>query len=397
MMKPLLLLGFALMSCTSGAVGTPPDTPPASVLTDERLLALPLRTLVEKLNVENFYLGTANHARLIGQLSTEIADREFAYITPSNDFKQSYIHPQFDRWRWEMPDAYVAHAAAQGQLIRIHGPISPQCSPWAREDNRTPAELSRMLDEYLTALCQRYANTPNVRWMDVVNETICPEVVKGGGEGFADKYPGDWFSPRKGTDKWENPWTIIGTDEESSLRVPLYIDRAFELANRHAPRLKQIINQHGQFEAVVWEKMKALVGYLRTDRGRRVDGLGWQAHINTGWEQTPGNVERLDAVIKWCHANGLEFHITEMNVWIKPDAATTLTEAEQADTYAAVLRVLLKNRSSGVVGLNFWNVCDADIPNTTWQGTLWRTDGTPRAAYRRIKEELIRHTALPIQ
>lgn len=401
----VLLVAFFCCAACSAATNEPLHEPalrPDATET-ERLMQLPLRTLVKELGLTNFYLGTANHARLLDALSTQIADREFDYITPSNDFKQSYIHPVFNRWRWEMPDAYVAHAAKQGQVLRIHGPISPQCSPWAREDNRTADELSRMLDEYMTALCQRYNAAPNILWMDVVNETICPEVVKGGGEGFADKRPGDWFSPRQGTDKWENPWTIIGFDEASELNVPLYIDRAFELANRHAPRLKQIINQHGQFEAVVWEKMKELVHYLRTDKGRRVDGLGWQAHIDTGWEKIPGNLERLDAMIKWCHANNLEFHITEMNVWMKPADDPTMrakaksraiippTEAAQADTFGAVLGVLLQNRKSGVVGLNFWNVRDEDTANPTWQGTLWRNDGSFRPAYMRIKQELIHH------
>lgn len=396
-----------LIGCIACSAGTPylsqEPAPQPDLPSTEQLMKLPLRTLIKELRITNFYLGTANHAKLLGALSTQIADREFDYITPSNDFKQSYIHPVFDRWRWEMPDAYVAHAASQGQVLRIHGPISPQCSPWAREDNRTAAELSRMLDEYMTALCLRYNGSSNILWMDVVNETICPEVVKGGGEGFADMRPGDWFSPRKGTDKWENPWTIIGADEASELKVPLYIDRAFELANLHAPRLKQIINQHGRFEAVVWEKMKKLVHYLRTEKGRRVDGLGWQAHIDTGWEKTPGNLERLDAMIKWCHANNLEFHITEMNVWMKPAGDPAMrtqtksrtlvapTEATQADTFGAVLGVLLQNRKSGVVGLNFWNVRDEDTANPTWQGTLWRNDGSPRPAYVRIKQELIHH------
>lgn len=376
---------LTLVSCTDSVNGQK-----HSPFTDgemQRLMNLPIREIVEKYGNHHFYIGTANHAKLIGQLSTEIADREFSYITPSNDFKQSYIHPTFDRWRWEYPDAYVDHATAQRQVLRIHGPISPQCSPWVREDERTPEELSQMLDEYMTALCLRYNQTPQVLWMDVVNETICPEKVKGGGEGFKDCEPGDWFSPRKGTDKWENPWTIIGFDEQSELKVPLYIDRAFELANQYAPNLKQIINQHGRFEEIVWEKMKNLVKYLREVKHRRVDGLGWQAHIDSGWEKFPGNLERLDAFIKWCHTNALEFHVTEMNVWMKDPAH--LDEEAQADTFAAVLNVLLKNKENGVVGLNFWNVRDEDTANPDWNGTLWRNDGTPRKAYFRIKKELI--------
>lgn len=354
------------------------------------LKELPLRDIVERYYDKNFYLGIANHAKLIGQLSTEIADREFSYIVPANDYKQSYIHRDFKSWRWEYPDMYTQHAKERNQVIRVHGPISPQCSPWAREDNRTAEEMSRMLDEFMTALCVRYGNEKHILWMDVVNETICPEIVKGG-TGFEDRKPGDWFGPRQGTDKWENPWTILGHDEQSEIKVPHYIDRAFELANQHAPNIKQIINQHGQFEEVVWEKMKKLVVYLRNDKGRRVDGLGWQAHVEMGWEKKPGNLERLDAMIKWCHANNLEFHITEMNVWMKDPAKAD--ENAQADTFEAIFKTILQNRKSGVVGISYWNVRDEDTSNAAWQGNLWKNDGTPRAGYHRIKQVLIDNIA----
>lgn len=375
------------ISCSDPINGQESPARPDSEM--EGMMQLPIREIVDTYYNGNFYIGTANHARLLGQLSSTIAEREFSYITPSNDFKQSYIHPTFDRWRWEYPDLYVQQAKKQKQVLRIHGPISPQCSPWIREDHRTSEELSKMLDEFMTALCLRYGNAENVIWMDVVNETICPEKVKGGGEGFTDCEPGDWFSPRKGTDKWENPWTLMGYDEKSELRVPLYIDRAFEIANQYAPNLKQIINQHGQFEEIVWGKMKRLVGYLRDVKHRRVDGLGWQAHIDTGWEKEPGNLERLDRFIKWCHANDLEFHVTEMNVWMKDP--NKIDEDAQAETFSAVLNVLLSNRKSGVVGLNFWNVRDEDTANPDWAGTLWDNNGNPRKAYFRIKEVLINH------
>ena len=152
-----------------------------------------------------------------------------------------------------------------------------------KEDNRTPEELTRMLEEYMTQLCIRYANQPNVQWIDVVNETIAKENVKD--PVFGDQKRGEWFGARQGTSLWENPWTIIGFDEESEIHTPLYINKAFEIATQYAPSgVKLIINQHGNFEEVVWERMKKLVSYLR-EKGYRVDGLGWQAHIDTGWEK----------------------------------------------------------------------------------------------------------------
>ena len=85
----------------------------------------------------------------------QILAREFSYITPANDFKQSHIHPEPGIWRWEYPDAWVAFAEKHNQVIRIHGPISPQCSKWAMADDRTAEELEQNLKEYMTALYSR--------------------------------------------------------------------------------------------------------------------------------------------------------------------------------------------------------------------------------------------------
>lgn len=58
-----------------------------------------------------------------------------------------------------------------------------------------------MLEEYMTQLCVRYGNQPNVRWMDVVNETIAKENVND--PVFGPQKRGEWFAARQGTDKWE--------------------------------------------------------------------------------------------------------------------------------------------------------------------------------------------------
>lgn len=351
------------------------------------LMTKPIKYIVDTYYEPQFYFGVANHADLIGKQSGNIADREFSYITPSNDYKQEMVYPLPNgKWKWERGDKYLRHAKAHNQLIRMHGPISPQSSAWVKADERTPAELESMLKTYMTALCKRYGHESTIRWMDVVNETISPYHIPIGGD--SGNYScGDWFGPRLGVDTWENPWPTIGFDEDSELRVPKYIEMAFAIANQYtSPDKKLVINQHGQFEAVVWEKMKKLVVYLRA-KGYRVDALGWQAHIDTGWEKQGGNLARLDAMIKWCHQNNLEFHVTEMNVWMK----TEVNEVAQADTYEAVLQTLLNNRDQGVVGLNLWNVCDADIPHSEWLGTLWRTDGTCRLSYDRIKSVLIKN------
>lgn len=329
------------------------------------------------------YIGASGHQKNFGTLSDSILNKEFGYITPINDFKQSYIHPMFNKWKWERSDAWIQSAIKNNQLIRIHGPISPQCSPWTREDNRTAAELSKMLDEFFIALCSRYNKDKSVEWIDVVNETIAVKDIK---DPLGNVREGDWFAPRKGNDKWENPWTIIGFDEKSDLKVPLYISRAFEIANQYASGKKFLINQHGAFEEKVWEKMKLLVSYLR-NKGYKVDAIGWQAHVDTGWEKIPGNMERLSSFIDWCHANKLEFHITEYNVWLKTPADGS--EKDQANTTEAIFRILHSKRNSGVTGFNVWGVIDSDTANPDWNGALWRNDGTHKESVDRIKHVLL--------
>ncbi|WP_170110300.1 endo-1,4-beta-xylanase [Flavilitoribacter nigricans] len=332
-----------------------------------------IRTLVaQKFPAGNAFIGAATHYDLFGTETIELLDREFGYVTPANDFKQTRIHPRPGEWNWKASDAWVEHARRHGQVLRLHAPISPQCSKWVKNDARMADELALMLDEYLTALCLKYNGVANIKWLDVVNETI-------------DKKNGDWFGPKPGTDSWENPWPQMGYDENHELRPPIYIKKAFEIANRHATSMQLIINQHGALEPFVWEKMKALVAYLR-ESGLRVDGLGWQAHIDVGWEQIPGNLERLQELIRWCHRNELEFHITEFNVWLKGKKAGD--RSAQAETFTAIGKVLLDGAATGTVGLNYWQIRGSETPHPDWDGCIFDEQLRPKPAYDRLTDLL---------
>jgi GH35 family endo-1,4-beta-xylanase len=320
----------------------------------------------------NVYIGCASHRRLFGTPTIELLDREFSYVTPSNEFKQTNIHPLPDKWQWDQANDWIAHCTENKQVIRLHSPISPQCSEWARDDNRTRQEMEKMLEAYMTALCKKYNETKDIKWMDVVNETINAD--------------GTWFGPKEGTKSWENPWTILGFDESVPLKPPLYIEKAFQIANKNAPAIKQIINQHGAFEEAAWEKMKALVTYLRS-KGIRIDGIGWQAHIEMGWEKIPGNPERLAAIVDWCHSNQLEFHITEFNVWLKAGNESRLKE--QAETFAAVSKIVLDRHNTGLVGINFWQIRGSETMHADWNGCLFSEDFQPKPAYKTFKQLLI--------
>ena len=86
-------------------------------------------------------------------------------------------------------------------------------------------------------------------------------------------------------------------------------------------------------------------------------GSAGRPHIDVGWEQESSNMERLDALINWAQANQLSFHVTEKNVWLREEEKDYQA---QANTFAAILRLLLKKRNRGVVTWNVWNLSDRD-------------------------------------
>jgi GH35 family endo-1,4-beta-xylanase len=318
-------------------------------------------------------IGAASNAKFWDTSSYEIVNREFAYVTPGNDFKQTAIHPQPGKWKWKTADEWIERCKKNSQVMRLHSAISPQCSKWAKSDNRTPAELKQNLQEYMTEVCKRYNDQPHVRWMDVVNETVSRN--------------GEWFGPREGNDRWENPWYQIGVDERHPLKPPVYIKMAFELANQHAPNIKQIVNQHGGMETAMWDKVKGIVEHLQ-DSGIRVDGIGWQGHIDTGFENDPNNMKALKSLIEWAQSRKLEFHVTEFNAWIRTEEGETISKddlAAQAKTYLAVLEVLRDYGDTGVVTWCAWQIKDNETERGHLQGNLYDAEGQPKPALKAVK------------
>ncbi len=270
--------------------------------------------------------------------------KDFKYLTLPNESKQNVIHPRPKVWRWDRPDELISFAEKNNILVRLHGPISPQCSKWAKDDNRTIKELENNLTEFLTASCIRYNDSPNVVWMDVVNETILTN--------------GDWFGPKPGNDKWENPWLQMGLDKNG---YPNYIIKAFEIATNHATNKKLIFNQNGGMQKEMWDKVKRTILYLKS-KGLKVDGVGWQGHLKLGRstydfvDDFEGQIKELSNLIDWAHSNDLEFHITELDYFIKEDENMDKELDKQYKIYKRIIDLLNKKAENGVVALNFWDL-----------------------------------------
>ena len=323
---------------------------------------------------DQVYIGaTLNHR----QLNTNVSDlflHEFTYSTPENCAKQARIHPKPGVWDWNLINDYLDFADKNNITLRIHGPISPQASHWAKTDSRTKKELEKNMVEFFTALCKRMNKEPSVKWMDVVNETITPE--------------GFWFEEKPGVNLWENPWEQIGRDKND---VPLYITKAFEIANKYATEKSLVFNQHGGMEPKMWDKVKETILYLKA-QGYRVDGLGWQAHLRSN-KPLALDKKQLDyfaSLIDWAHQHGLDFHVTEIDYKIWDSVKSQKALKEQADAYANILKVLLSKRNQGVVTYNTWGMVDGlkgkhhDMYRFIFEQNL-----NPKPAYFALREAII--------
>ena len=324
-------------------------------------------------STDSFYIGaTLNHKQLNSSVE-KLFLNEFNYSTPENCAKQTQIHPEPGVWRWEKLDDYLSFAEKNNIILRIHGPISPQASWWAKNDDRTKLELITNLNEYFTALCVKINNHKSVKWMDVVNETVSRN--------------GEWFSEKPGYKKWENPWTQIGFNDDG---IPIYITRAFEIANKHAPNVSQVYNQHGGMEPAMWKKVLETIIYLK-DNGYRVDGIGWQAHLKD-FEILALNKEKLDffaSIIDWSHRNGLDFHVTEMDYRINKDNPSNKDLQRQAAAYSNIIKILISRRKNGVVTFNTWGMVDRPGEHTNENRFLFDKNLNPKPALFAIKKALI--------
>lgn len=293
----------------------------------------------------------------------------FKYLTPANAAKQTRVHPEPNVWNWQQIDEFIQFANKNQLVVRLHGPISPQASKWAKEDHRTPQELETNLVEFTTAFAKHFNNEPTVKWMDVVNETILAD--------------GTWFGPKEGTDQWENPWLKIGLDENG---FPLYILKAFEIATKNAPNIQFVYNQNVGMESKMWDKVKETVLYIRS-KGYRVDGIGWQAHLLLGAKRTDfvdntaATMQKLADLIDWAHQNNLAFHVTELDYLVK-DKSNLKSEREiQKRVYQQLVDVLVAKSKNGLVTLNLWDVSERHKKGSGYFQSIYDSKFNPTPAH----------------
>ena len=156
---------------------------------------------------------------------------------------------------------------------------------------------------------------------------------------------------------------------------------------KYAPNVSLVYNQHGGMEPLMWKKVLETILYLK-ERGFRVNGIGWQAHLKD-IEKLALNKESLDffsSLIDWSHRNGLDFHVTEMDYRINKENPTNIDLQRQAAAYSNIIKILISRRNNGVVTFNTWGMIDRPGEHTNENRFLFDKNLKPKPA---IKKALI--------
>ena len=364
MRKIILLLAF-FYSCSSGDV----ESGDINDEDKEEKVESFKKIVSENYDLDKFKLGATLNFYQLNSNVQQLFLKEFNYTTAENSFKQTIVHPDPDTWNWERVDAFINFANTHNIEMRVHGPVGPQSSVWAKDDARTIEELSKNYQEFLVELCKRINNQKNIKWMDVVNETIASN--------------GQWTDKKEGTDKWENPWTQIGKNDDG---IPNYIIKSFEIADQYAPNVSLVFNQHAGMQPVMWDRVKETILYLK-NKGLRVDGLGWQSHLRDNVVLSL-NKEKLDyllSLIDWAHQNELDFHITEIDYRLVGNSPNATNFNRQAQGYTNILKSLIAKRSSGVVTFNTWGIYDKNNISSHEFKYLYDSNLNPKKAVDEMK------------
>ncbi|GAB3106844.1 endo-1,4-beta-xylanase [Streptomyces calidiresistens] len=269
----------------------------------------------------------------------KILGKQFNSVSPENQMKWDFIHPERDRYRFEETDAIIDFAERHRQVVRGHTLLWHSQNPeWLEEGDFTADELREILRDHITTVVGRYAG--RIQQWDVANEIF---------------------------------------DEEGQLRTreniwirelgPGIVADAFRWAHEADPEAKLFFNDYN-VESVnaKSDAYYALVQELLAE-GVPVHGFAVQGHLSTRYG-FPGDLERN---LQRFDELGLETAVTELDVRMDLPASGRPTKAQlvqQAEYYDRALSACLA--VEGCNSFTIWGFTD----KYSWVPTFFEGEGS---------------------
>ncbi len=304
-----------------------------------------------------FHVGAAINSRQITEndkAGVDVVEKHFDSITPENVMKWGVIHPEPDRYDFELADKYVEFGEKRGLFIIGHTLMWHSQTPsWVFQDENgkdvAKDVLLKRLRDHIHTVVGRYKG--RVKGWDVVNEAVRDE---------------------DGNVRLDRPWYRILGEEG--------IVEAFKAAHEADPDAELYYNDYSLANPV--KRAGALrIAELIRSKGMRIDGVGTQEHCSLDWP----TVEAVDATIRDFAQAGFKVMVTELDVTVLPrprqyfgaeistvfesapeldpyrDGLPADKEAELAKRYGELFAVFAKHRGA-LTRVTLWGVSD----RTSW-------------------------------
>jgi endo-1,4-beta-xylanase len=245
----------------------------------------------------DFLVGTALSAPQIEERDSgaaRLVPQQFNAATPENIMKAEVIHPQWDKYNFDLADKLVEYAKKNGMEVTAHTLI------W---HSQTPAFLRGIKDA--DSVKQYFVNHINT---------------------VAARYDGKVYS-----------WDVVNEalNEDGTLRNSIflknlgddYIVEAFRLAQKAAPHTKLYYNDYNIEQPKKREGAISIIKKIQA-AGVRIDGVGIQGH----WHLDNVPMQEIEQSLKEFSALGIQVAFTELDLSVLPNPRGRANSADIGQT-----------------------------------------------------------------
>ena len=306
------------------------------------------------------YLSDADYSRILGA--------EFNQLQPENEMKFGPIHPRPDSdpnpYNFAGADKLVAFAESHNMVVRGHTLVwHNQVPKWITEGKYTAPQLAKILQSHIHTVMGHYAS--KVYAWDVVNEAFNDD------------------GTMRHTIWYDQPGIGAGNGTK-------YIEQALRWAREADPKAKLFYNDYDAEE--INKKSDAIYAMVEDfkKRGVPLDGIGFQTHISLKFDD-PAKLASYAKNLERFAKLGLELHITELDIRLGDESATSLSA--QAKLYGEITILCVQQPACKLI--QTWGFTDKHswIPNFyKGQGwaLLWDANYQKKPAYEAMHDALER-------
>lgn len=328
---------------------------------------------------DDFFIGAALNTAQIEEkdfAAAVLIPQQFNSVTPENIMKCEVIHPEWDKYNFDLADKLVAYAKNHNMFVAGHTLVwHSQLSPFVKNIQSSDS-LMLFMTNHINTIAGRYAGKVN-SW-DVVNEAL---------------------------------------EEDGSLRKSVFLEKlgedylrkAFELAAKAAPNTALYYNDYNIEQPKKRAGAIALIKKIQAS-GTRIDGVGIQGH----WSINGPPLQDIENSILEFSALELKVSFTELdltalpNPWdLKgadvnqnfegspfmnpyPQGLPDSMQVKLAKGYEDLFKIFIKHKDK-IDRITFWGVNDGQswlnywpIKNRNNYPLLFDRNFKPKLAYEKV-------------